>query len=184
MRDPQTQESGAVAPLRVWWRWWRPVDAGPAVIVFAEEPAGIRWEVKIRQLYTASRAGSGTDLYVADEGYRAFSEFPGLFAALASQRPATLDAVLELLVRLGVEEEVTQPDSSDQYDGRALVGSTAMLTDAEGWPCVNTQLRGDGVTDTLTIEMETVSRVRNGPMRVVLDGNVLCERHASPLGGG
>jgi hypothetical protein len=89
-------------------------------IIIAMSPAdrrGVRWEIHVHRI-----DGTGPEpsvrLEVHTEEFRAYTEAPELFAALAAEAPRTLEAVRLLLDRLGVADDTPRVGPNGETDIR------------------------------------------------------------------
>ncbi|MEU6725536.1 hypothetical protein ABZ917_17655 [Nonomuraea wenchangensis] len=84
--------------------WYCDVIDAPSVTVCASAlGGGVAWEFAIKEVELGGspviRAG------VFNDAFAAFEQIPEFFATLGEERPSTLDAVVEILGRLGAVDE-------------------------------------------------------------------------------
>jgi hypothetical protein len=88
-----------------WYMQRRPQDERDYLTVCkSADDGGVGWEFQVVN-YTEKLRTPALHVEIFDDAWAAFAEIAPVFAALAVERPQTLDAVAELLDRFGFADQ-------------------------------------------------------------------------------
>lgn len=111
INDPNYRLEYIIAK-EAWWRdATRNIDPDPYIsVIKAHRGGGCDWEFQITDRSRTIKSAA-VRIGIFDDAFAAFTEIPELFAALAAERPTTLDAVRKILDRIGAVDatERTRP---------------------------------------------------------------------------
>ncbi|MEV2239564.1 hypothetical protein [Micromonospora sp. NPDC049891] len=100
-----------VAEEAYWWHARRKADPRPTLMVAkAADGGGVAWEFAVVHKQFTVVDEATIQVRVFNDGFAAFTEMPPFFAALAEQKPATLDGVRAILDGLGVVDATERTD--------------------------------------------------------------------------
>lgn len=89
--------------------WWYSVlkDEKPGIMVMAaHNEGGVAWEFEAGEMVLGGE--SAVKIHMFNDSFDAFTQVPEFFAALAEEKPGTLDGVRTILDRLGAVDRTAR----------------------------------------------------------------------------